>query len=96
MGNLQNNVKEMVEIKVKVKEGDGARTFVVDKNADIRLVGSSIIIMEGPNIKLLVPAISVQSIIPVVVGNQISARDFKEGKPLADGQVMILSIGTHI
>lgn len=98
MSSMQSNMKEMVEIRVLIGDGvnKGVRTFVVAKESDIRLVGSSIMVMEGAQVKLLVPAVSVQSILPVVTGNQVSAREFKDGKQLAEGQIVILGIGTSI
>lgn len=86
------NTREAVEVKVKLEHGGKnlIRTFVVEKDADIRMVGSSILVQEGALIRLMVPAVSVVSILPVLIGNQISGQEAAEGKSIADGETAVL------
>ena len=92
MSDLKESTRNAIQIQVRMGANQAIRTFLVAPDAEVNAIGMNIMVKEHDNVRLLVPINAVVSILPVIVGNQVSAREFASGKPLSSGNVVVLSI----
>lgn len=92
MSDLRENMRNAIQIQVKLGADQPVRTFLAAPDAEINAIGMNILVKEHDQVRLLVPFNAVVSIMPVVAGNQVSAREFASGKPLGSGNVVVFSI----